>query len=83
MSSHSRGHLRNRDDRSKMLVFLLRRDGRHCHWCGDRMLFQSGGGGTHEPHAMTFEHLRRRSEGGGATRDNLVLACSRCNRERN
>ena len=32
--------------------------------------------------AETIEHLRRRSDGGRNNRDNIALACKRCNQER-
>ncbi|PDT84369.1 MULTISPECIES: HNH endonuclease [Sinorhizobium] len=32
--------------------------------------------------AETIEHLERRAEGGSKRRDNVALACLRCNRER-
>ncbi|WP_245441424.1 HNH endonuclease [Rhizobium phaseoli] len=34
------------------------------------------------PNAETLEHLRRRSDGGRNNRDNIALACKRCNEER-
>lgn len=76
-----RGILRDPIQRAIIRVDLLRRGGRHCHWCGDRMTWQVGA----HPHAgdMTFEHLRRRRDGGGNRRHNLVLACLSCNKERN
>ncbi|WP_246590409.1 MULTISPECIES: HNH endonuclease [Rhizobium] len=34
------------------------------------------------PNAETLEHLRRRADGGRNNRDNIALACKRCNEER-
>ena len=33
-------------------------------------------------HAETLEHLHRRGDGGKNRRDNIALACLRCNEER-
>jgi 5-methylcytosine-specific restriction endonuclease McrA len=44
-----------------------------CFYCGNR--FRLG--------LLTFDHVKPRSEGGGSTQDNLVLACPDCNNSRN
>lgn len=75
------GILKDPARREKMRVVLLKRDGRHCIWCGDRMEWPEPASG-HNPRSMTFEHIKRRREGGGNNRENLALACWQCNHER-
>jgi 5-methylcytosine-specific restriction endonuclease McrA len=66
---------------SKARRRLLQRDGNLCHWCKFPMSFR---------HALktcsnfaTLEHLVRRRDGGTNDLSNLVLACRKCNHERN
>lgn len=65
--------------RDRMRVNLVRRDGRSCHWCGDKMDWPS-----HPPKKMdmTFEHITRARNGGKSTVSNLKLAHFICNMER-
>lgn len=66
---------------SKTMRFLVERDGPECHWCGVvTVTFDPGAG--RQPNARTVEHLLPRVQGGGHERENLVLACSRCNNSR-
>lgn len=51
---------------------LVARDGRHCHWCGDRLAWK----------AMTLDHVIDLADGGTNADSNLVLACKACNNER-
>lgn len=45
-----------------------------CYWCCRLMTTK-----RRQPHAATVEHLRPRCDGGTDRRDNLALACRRCN----
>lgn len=81
------GQLSKPNIREIIRVALLKRDGRHCIWCGDRMDWPLGGDDKtgeyrRNPRIMTFEHIIRRRDGGKSTKDNLALACWRCNHER-
>ena len=82
MRKTGRGILNNSDRREAMRVFLLRRDGRNCAWCGIRMAWNTAHDGRVRADAMTFDHLVRRRDSGGSRRENLVLACSFCNKQR-
>lgn len=48
--------------------------GNACCYCGCRLTTIKG-----KPNSETFEHLQRRSEGGGRTLGNVALACYACN----
>lgn len=68
------------DQRDRMKVRLMQRDGRHCHWCGTRLaLHWFDPMGVLPNDAMTFDHVKPRALGGSNKADNLVLACKACN----
>jgi HNH endonuclease len=56
---------------------IIRRDGRHCHWCGDRMVVDQ-----HCRAMATLEHLTPKSQGGTNDLRNLAVACADCNEGR-
>jgi 5-methylcytosine-specific restriction endonuclease McrA len=56
------------------MVQLAARDGAWCVWCSRPLDYRS-------PEA-TVDHVRCRSDGGGDSLDNLVLACAPCNHRR-
>lgn len=56
------------------MVQLADRDGAWCVWCSRPLDYRS-------PEA-TVDHVRCRSDGGGDSLDNLVLACAPCNHRR-
>lgn len=49
-----------------------------CHWCGYPMVDNA----PSDPNFATFEHLKRRREGGTNAEGILKLAHSRCNHQR-
>jgi 5-methylcytosine-specific restriction endonuclease McrA len=62
-------------------ILRAKQKGRCC-YCGVRMTL-SDKPPQHQPdNAETLEHLERRAVGGNNSRDNLALACKRCNSER-
>lgn len=58
--------------------FLIAQQGR-CWLCGAPMLLNVG---KNHPLAVTWDHIRPRSKGGGSGQDNLMLAHRRCNGQR-
>ena len=60
---------------------LIRRDGNNCHYCHNPMSLTIRDRPP-EDHTMTLEHVVPESLGGPDTVLNIVLACHKCNRER-
>ena len=56
---------------------LLRRDGRHCFWCGDRLSLSGN-----DLEYATLDQLAPLTLDGSDDLANLVLACRLCNGER-
>lgn len=81
MRRSGRGQLGKSGRKARIRVALLRRYGRHCHWCGDRMTWPETDA---QPQGadMTFEHLNPRWRGGRSNKENLRLACFDCNNDR-
>jgi 5-methylcytosine-specific restriction endonuclease McrA len=68
-------HIQNRQK-------LRAKQNKRCCYCGVRMVV-SGKPPQYQPDtAETLEHLERRADGGSNGRDNIALACKRCNNER-
>lgn len=71
---------------AKQLKALLfeRQEGKCCYCGGEIELHPEpwGFGNTTPPNFATFEHLRRKRDGGGSNPDNLALACFLCNTSR-
>lgn len=62
---------------------LMHEQGGRCHWCGEHMQMTSRRpGGQPGASYPTFEHVTRREDGGGTARNNIVLACLKCNQKR-
>jgi 5-methylcytosine-specific restriction endonuclease McrA len=61
--------------RVAMRTNLFELQGRKCCYCG-RFVYLDF---HHGPQTATLEHLRRLKDGGDDHRDNLALACIRCN----
>lgn len=79
MTRH-KGIMKRPQNRDRARVRLLQRDGRHCHWCGQRMtLHWFDPLGALPSDAMTFDHVVPKALGGTNRTDNLVLACRACN----
>lgn len=57
------------------------RNQKHCWWC-NVVLVRPNPVGTLDNDARTKEHLMPSSFGGPTNSENIVAACSRCNRER-
>jgi len=53
-----------------------------CCYSLDKMVISDKAHAHLPANAETLEHLERRTAGGRKRRDNLALACLRCNRER-
>jgi 5-methylcytosine-specific restriction endonuclease McrA len=58
-----------------------RQQGRCC-YCGVKMVLSGKPQALQPDNAETLEHLERRADGGKNSRDNIALACKRCNSER-
>lgn len=67
---------------SKAIDYVVWRDGPACYWCA-RILNLARYGIAHQrgqhPFDPTLDHLVPASRGGTRARQNLVLACRRCN----
>lgn len=74
--------IKNSCRKSWRRVQLLKRDGRCCHWCGDRMAWPDFKEGESGADVMTIEHIMPKALGGGNRLENLALACFACNTER-
>lgn len=68
----------NSNIRREWRVKLLWEQKTLCHWCREPMQIDSPGASDY----ATFEHLKRKREGGKCNWKNLVLAHTRCNHER-
>lgn len=53
-----------------------------CCYCQARMTISDKAPQYQPNNAETLEHLERRADGGRNSRDNIALACKRCNGER-
>lgn len=65
---------------------LFRHQGGKCCYCGTALVMPKGavwkGVEANHNRAATFEHLRRKVDGGSNAPDNLALACRACNAAR-
>lgn len=68
-------HIQNR-------IKIREKQGGRCCYCLQPMVLSDRPPWKQPPNAETLEHLRRRSDGGRNNRDNIALACKRCNEER-
>lgn len=62
-------------------ILRQKQNGRCC-YCRVKMIISDKPHWKLPPNAETLEHLERRADGGKKRRDNLALACLRCNNER-
>lgn len=73
--------------RRKYRIFLWLQQGMQCHYCKCHMRLVSVANGREQPDDLaTFEHLVddwAREEGKDESLDKIVLACYRCNNDRN
>lgn len=74
--SHDRAE---RDERRRR-KFL--KQGGACWWCSRQMTLARNSDGTIPKRFATFEHIVRRVDGGVGLPNNIVLACRKCNNER-
>lgn len=66
--------------RRQIRAILFERQGGLCCYCKVKMVHPPRPSTGKVPrNTATLEHLRRRAEGGTHHRDNLALACARCN----
>lgn len=67
-------------------AYKFRRQHGRCHWCNGLMTLTFTRGPDGHPNLpgnfATFEHLHRRRDGGVGKPHNVVLACRKCNGER-
>ncbi|WP_064696033.1 HNH endonuclease [Rhizobium aegyptiacum] len=68
-------HIQNR-------IKIREKQGGCCCYCLQPMVLSDRPPWKQPPNAETLEHLRRRADGGRNNRDNIALACKRCNEER-
>lgn len=71
--------------RRRLKAMLFQAQAGRCCYCGcavDLAPQSWGRGGRTPPNFATIEHLRRRSDGGATTPDNVALACFECNTNR-
>ncbi len=71
--------------RAKLKAFLHKRQGGLCCYCSKLTLLHPDPwplGTTTPGNFATFEHLRRKVDGGTNHPDNLAIACFECNAER-
>lgn len=56
----------------------------HCHFCGDRIVFEKRGGKRVQDSKGYWEvdHVIQRAKGGASSIDNYLPACTRCNKLR-
>jgi 5-methylcytosine-specific restriction endonuclease McrA len=83
MNKRRQGRLRNSHTKRRVVIELLKRDGRNCHWCGEWMTWSRAKerkGRT--PTDLTIDHVQPLAKGGSNRDDNLVLACRDCNEDR-
>lgn len=64
--------------RHRMRQTLFELQGRKCCYCRRAVYLDY----DHGNQTATLEHLRRRADGGNDHRDNLAVACHRCNSQR-
>jgi len=65
--------------RKTLRKLLLQRDGNLCCWCKGQMILDFN---STDPMSCTIEHVKRKSDGGSNSLDNLALAHRVCNNER-
>ncbi|MBY5801532.1 HNH endonuclease [Rhizobium leguminosarum] len=68
-------HIQNR-------IKIREKQGGRCCYCLQPMVLSDKPPHKQPRNAETLEHLRRRSDDGRNNRDNIALACKRCNEER-
>ncbi|MDL2409950.1 HNH endonuclease [Rhizobium calliandrae] len=68
-------HIQNR-------IKLRERQNGRCCYCDVEMVISNKPLKFQPANEETLEHLERRAEGGRNNRDNIALACRRCNAER-
>jgi len=54
----------------------------HCHFCGDRLVFENRGWTDHPHKHWEVDHVIQRDKGGTKKADNCLPACTACNRLR-
>jgi 5-methylcytosine-specific restriction endonuclease McrA len=54
----------------------------HCHFCGDRIVFENRGWHVNPRGHWEIDHVIQRDKGGPRSEDNCLPACTRCNRLR-
>ncbi|TIN10363.1 HNH endonuclease [Mesorhizobium sp.] len=63
--------------RPELRAVLRKKQGGRCCYCQIKMRISFSNCKRHD--AETLEHLDRRTDGGSNARDNIALACYRCN----
>ncbi len=68
----------------KQLRLIFTKTEGHCHFCGDKLIFERRGfiRGKKARGAWEVDHLRQRAKGGADHLENYLPACTECNRLR-
>lgn len=64
------------------LTEIFSRTKGHCHFCGDRLVFEGYGKADHEEGAWEINHVIQKGKGGSKDPFNCLAACIKCNRLR-
>lgn len=65
----------------RLALFLIQQG--RCAYCGGDMSFTRRKNGMPARDFATFEHVERREDGGKLDHQNIVLAHTKCNRQKN
>ena len=67
---------------TKKLQQIFDRTNGHCHFCGDRLVFEKYGIRADENGTWEADHIIQKGKGGSKDPENCLPACFRCNRLR-
>ena len=67
---------------TKKLRQIFDRTNGHCHFCGDKLVFEKYGLRKDENETWEADHIIQKGKGGSHNPDNRLSACYRCNRLR-
>lgn len=67
---------------TKKLQQIFNRTNGHCHFCGDKLIFEKYGLRKDENGAWEADHIIQKGKGGSKSPENCLPACYRCNRLR-
>lgn len=67
---------------TKTLRQIFNRTNGHCHFCGDKLVFEKYGLQKDENGTWEADHIIQKGKGGSKSPENCLPACYRCNRLR-